>query len=68
MKTFIAAKRTMSANNSQVTSIKFKTELEAEAQAQKWFEELIEQGYVITNLSLGRISKDGEDVYIYVLN
>lgn len=68
MKTFIAAKRTMSANNSQVTSIKFKTELEAETQAQKWFEELIEQGYVITNLSLGRISKDGEDVYIYVLN
>ena len=46
----------------------FKTEEEAESQAKMWFDELIEEGFVLTNIMLGRLSKEGTDAYIYVLN
>ena len=68
MKTFTAAMRTISANDNNVKTMNFKTEEEAEAQAKKWFEELIEDGFILTNIVLGRLSKEGTDAYIYVLN
>ena len=68
MKTFTAAMRTISANDNNVKTMNFKTEEEAEAQAKMWFNELIEEGFVLTNIMLGRLSKEGTDAYIYVLN
>lgn len=68
MKTFTAAMRTISANDNNVKTMTFKTEKEAEAQAKMWFNELIEEGFVLTNIMLGRLSKEGTDAYIYVLN
>ena len=68
MKTYTAAMRTISANDNNVKTMNFKTEEEAEAQAKKWFEELIEDGFILTNIVLGRLSKEGIDAYIYVLN
>lgn len=46
----------------------FKNEEQAEAQAKRWFDELIEEGFIPTNITLGRLSKEGTDAYIYVLN
>jgi hypothetical protein len=68
MKTFTAAIRTISATDNNVKTMNFKTEEEAEAQAKKWYDELVEEGFVLTNIMLGRLSKEGTDVYIYVLN
>lgn len=65
MKTFTAAMRTISANGNNVKTMNFKTEEEAEAQAKKWFDELIKKGFVLTNIMLGRLSKEGMDAYIY---
>lgn len=67
MKTYTAIKRTINANGAENILTSFKSGKKADEQASKWFNELTAKGYVLTNITLGKLSKAGEDVYIYTL-
>lgn len=64
MKTYIASMRFFKEGKENSIHKTFKKENEASKQVEEWQNLLIATGYVITSITMGRLSKTNEDVFI----